>query len=1059
MTRLVYTHLGVELAPNHKVWPFLKETTDPRATTTWRRTLQLMEVELIRTQPEPKLGRPTNPSRQPVRVRLEPCTRPACGNPAPRLLFLPGFKPFPIPPPTFSRTSSLGCPELLLLRLPVEILHCSWIPSLADEQLQVRRPSTEMQGRLKSLILKSSQEAIQLELPDIPGPSVPGPNAQPQAPPRLVPISAVPTAHTSSCANCASAPARRNLKRNASASEPIVESDDDDFMPPTKQHAHARARVSSSVTGADLRRAMGHPACSKAPSVRCAPSVFNKFIEHLSMPQRKKISDLGFGGLLQLPAEGLECSDLLAFLMDKLNPESMILEVGHEGGLPVNELAVQKVFKLPNGDMDPPSSTEEENTRALVEFRKLVHVERDKDVKCNHLFDLMRKLQLDNALAIRIFFVVAFNKLLFPAVDNNIRGQDAFMTKNWSQFGNMNWCKALVNELRHAAITWRSERKKSIPGCAIFLIVFYLDNLLCRYSIDHLCTPRAKFFHKSVMENIIREDRRKDRDGKETFGNLQLRNVANTCYHQTASPQNGIPAAADSISSPAFTGTAELRSLISEIPHSPSRNKASDGLKLFDANSSQAIRSIQCGTQMLLESHSEFIHTMKIAFEEVVVENRRKERDTTNKRPVEEHQSRQNQESSFFQRGSDINDGIQPQCSNAPSHLISHEPHIACTTPVAVAQDAHEKNELDRVHSDGNLHHSMFNYVSGFAQDELPASSDVATAQQNIRESIFNTTPLQMAPYIDSFAPDIDKLIQELSQAEKNAKLRISEHHVNHVPTVTEDTPVVSIDCIVPTAPEGGCTQPVSPLHEEASSIGRHVGEHSENNVIMGAAPMHSDLGQELHVQTHVSSPASDENTNLNEPISASTASDSSDEADDAESCPASDSSDEADDAESCPASDSSDDGDDVESYPISEFANTQDASGYHIRARQRIDRLANVPPRYRSPFKCKTPSPAIDMTNAVVVRRKFSTYPLNQSRRIVIQGPAQLLSCDQIAQSFADGAPLWRTFMSYFVECLRDDEEVYRPKCVGFRVFLSGALGVSPHYSTSHLLFYISNQ
>ncbi|TVU20680.1 hypothetical protein EJB05_32863, partial [Eragrostis curvula] len=810
---------------------------------------------------EPKLGRPTNPSRQPVRVRLGPCTRPACANPAPRLLFLPGFKPFPIPPPTFSRTSSLGCPNCFFYVFPSK---SSIVPGF--RRWLVRRPSTEMQGRLKSLILKSSQEAIQLDLPDIPGSSVPGPNAQPQAPPRLVPISAVPTAHTSSCANCASAPARRNLKRNASASEPIVESDDDDFMPPTKQHAHARARVSSSVTGADLRRAMGHPACSKAPSVRCAPSVFNKFIEHLSMPQRKKISDLGFGGLLQLPTEGLECSDLLAFLMDKLNPESMILEVGHEGGLPVNELAVQKVFKLPNGDMDPPSSTEEENTRALVEFRKLVHAERDKDVKCNHLLDLMRKLQLDNALAIRIFFVVAFNKLLFPAVDNNIRGQDAFMTKNWSQFGNMNWCKALVNELRHAAITWRSERKKSIPGCAIFLIVFYLDNLLCRYSIDHLCTPRAKFFHKSVMENIIREDRRKDRDGKETFGNLQLRNVANTCYHHTASPQNGIPAAADSISSPAFTSTAELRSLISEILHSPSRNKASDGLKLFDANSSQAIRSIQCGTQMLLESHSEFIHTMKIAFEEVVVENRRKERDTTNKRPVEEHQSRQNQESSFFQRG--------------------HEPHIACTTPVAVAQDAHEKNELDRAHSDGNLHHSMFNY----------------------------------------------------------------------------DTPVVSIDCIVPTAPEGGCTQPVSPLHEEASSIGRHVGEHSENNVIMGAAPMHSDLGQ--------------------------------------------------------------------------------DASGYHIRARQRIDRLANVPPRYRSPFKCKTPSPAIDMTNAVVVRRKFSTYPLNQSRRIVIQGPAQLLSCDQIAQSFADGAPLWRTFMSYFVECLRDDEEVYRPKCVGFRVFLSGALG-----------------
>jgi hypothetical protein len=40
-------------------------------------------------------------------------------------------------------------------------------------------------------------------------------------------------------------------------------------------------------------------------------------------------------------------------------------------------------------------------------------------------------------LAVRMFFVVAFNKLLFPALDNNIRGQDAFLTKDLSQFGNI----------------------------------------------------------------------------------------------------------------------------------------------------------------------------------------------------------------------------------------------------------------------------------------------------------------------------------------------------------------------------------------------------------------------------------------------------------------------------------------------------------------------------------------------------------------------------------------------------------------------------------------------
>jgi hypothetical protein len=45
------------------------------------------------------------------------------------------------------------------------------------------------------------------------------------------------------------------------------------------------------------------------------------------------------------------------------------------------------------------------------------------------------------------------------------------MTMDVSDFPNVNWCKAVVDEIHHAAITWRSEKKKSIPGCALFFIV------------------------------------------------------------------------------------------------------------------------------------------------------------------------------------------------------------------------------------------------------------------------------------------------------------------------------------------------------------------------------------------------------------------------------------------------------------------------------------------------------------------------------------------------------------------------------------------------------------
>jgi hypothetical protein len=282
--------------------------------------------------------------------------------------------------------------------------------------------------------------------------------------------------------------------------------------------------------------------------MQCVPSYFNKFSQHLTLDQSRKIQDRKFGSLIQIFVELPETTDILVYLMDKLNPMSMILEVGDEGGLKINDLFVHKVLGIPRGRKDPPSSTEEENERALALFRRSVHVDPKMDAKCKDLLPLMSKLLINNDLAVRIFFVIAFNKLLFHAVDNNIREKDVFLTMDVSDFANVNWCKAVLDELRYSAIMWWSKKKKSISGCALFLIVsysstyldhmlhifilyqtlffllsvqiFYLDNLESRSAFEHITTPRAKFFSKIAMERIICEDKRKDRDERLTYGNL-----------------------------------------------------------------------------------------------------------------------------------------------------------------------------------------------------------------------------------------------------------------------------------------------------------------------------------------------------------------------------------------------------------------------------------------------------------------------------------------------------------------------------------------------------------
>jgi hypothetical protein len=56
----------------------------------------------------------------------------------------------------------------------------------------------------------------------------------------------------------------------------------------------------------------------------------------------------------------------------------------------------------------------------------------------------------------------------------------------------------------------------------------------------------------------------------------------------------------------------------------------------------------------------------------------------------------------------------------------------------------------------------------------------------------------------------------------------------------------------------------------------------------------------------------------------------------------------------------------------VSMIAAVHSPSGYFIRARPRIDRLVKAPSRYRSPFKCISPRPEINLAIAEAVRMKI---------------------------------------------------------------------------------------
>ncbi|CAN6374823.1 unnamed protein product [Urochloa humidicola] len=302
--------------------------------------------------------------------------------------------------------------------------------------------------------------------------------------------------------------------------------DDDAFMEaPLRLPVAKKQCINTNVAvNATDKPAKNGAKYAHARTVRCAPSTLNEFVDQLTFQQRIRIQEMGFGGLLCVSAERLESRELLKFLFDRLDPQTMVISVTKEKRIHVTPFAVKQVLDLPDDGEDIDLHTPAQQSKALSDFKTLVGLAESEDLHASYLKKILEddhkfgSAVIDDDMAIRFFFIIACNKFLFPTTDNNIRCKDIYLTRDLSCLPGLNWCKAVVDDLRDAAVAWRVEKgKKSHSGCAIFLIILYLDNLHCKHQIVHTDTPRAKYFDQNVIKNIICADKTKDQDGKTTF--------------------------------------------------------------------------------------------------------------------------------------------------------------------------------------------------------------------------------------------------------------------------------------------------------------------------------------------------------------------------------------------------------------------------------------------------------------------------------------------------------------------------------------------------------------
>uniref|UniRef100_A0A0E0KHC5 Ubiquitin-like protease family profile domain-containing protein n=1 Tax=Oryza punctata TaxID=4537 RepID=A0A0E0KHC5_ORYPU len=204
----------------------------------------------------------------------------------------------------------------------------------------------------------------------------------------------------------------------------------------------------------------------------------------------------------------LRCRELIEYLMDCLDPDSMCLDLGGRGKLPVTPYAVHCVLGLQNGHLDPPVGFD---TAPLGPIREELGLERKDKITRGGTDDF----------TMQCIMMILFSKLLAPDSSTDITGNVVNMvSKDLEQYKRMTLCKFVVDHLRWSAERLKSGKRSTVYGCTVFLMVYYLDNLLCNSMITNIDTPRSQFFNSDLIDKIENLTKSTKKDGSISFGKL-----------------------------------------------------------------------------------------------------------------------------------------------------------------------------------------------------------------------------------------------------------------------------------------------------------------------------------------------------------------------------------------------------------------------------------------------------------------------------------------------------------------------------------------------------------
>ena len=233
-------------------------------------------------------------------------------------------------------------------------------------------------------------------------------------------------------------------------------------------------------------------------TTRCVPGDVMAAAEALTPQAKRKVTDIGFGNMLNLKLKRLGTREGIMFLMllsdVSSNDESFIIRVSEHSLIDVTAQGVGSVLGVPVGNGKEHNLGKPKDHRApydnlcneLIDqgYNVLHRVKQtkngavkyrfDKKIKIEHVIDYIRKSKEDTDKQVYLFFCVLVTRLLLPTLSNYVIPRTAWMCSNFEVMCNLNWCHLICKDLKDKVSTWQIKENKvkaTIEGCTVVLLV------------------------------------------------------------------------------------------------------------------------------------------------------------------------------------------------------------------------------------------------------------------------------------------------------------------------------------------------------------------------------------------------------------------------------------------------------------------------------------------------------------------------------------------------------------------------------------------------------------